>query len=125
LNPARVSVLDIDVDISGIKRAQVLEHLRDFYGENRVSNVATFKLEKSKSAILTACRGLGIDVDNAQYISSLIGAERGQLYTLKQMYYGDEENGLQPNQMFINEVNKYPKLWEVANRIEGLICGMG
>jgi len=125
LNPARVSVLDIDVDISGIKRAQVLEHLRDFYGENRVSNVATFKLEKSKSAILTACRGLGIDVDNAQYVSSLIGAERGQLYTLKQMYYGDEENGLQPNQMFINEVNKYPKLWEVANRIEGLICGMG
>ena len=125
LNPARVSVLDIDVDISGIKRAQVLEHLRDFYGENRVSNVATFKLEKSKSAILTACRGLGIDVDNAQYVSSLIGAERGQLYTLKQMYYGDEENGLPPNQMFINEVNKYPKLWEVANRIEGLICGMG
>ena len=63
MNPARVSVLDIDVDISGIKRAQVLEHLRKFYGENRVSNVATFKLEKSKSAILTACRGLGIDVD--------------------------------------------------------------
>ena len=125
LNPARVSVLDIDVDISGIKRAQVLEHLRKFYGENRVSNVATFKLEKSKSAILTACRGLGIDVDNAQYISSLITAERGQAYTLKQMYYGDEENDIKPNLTFIEEVNKYPKLWEVANRIEGLICGMG
>ena len=125
LNPARVSVLDIDVDISGIKRAQVLEHLRKFYGENRVSNVATFKLEKSKSAILTACRGLGIDVDNAQYISSLITSERGQAYTLKQMYYGDEENDIKPNQVFIDEINKYPKLWEVANRIEGLICGMG
>jgi len=125
LNPARVSVLDIDVDISGIKRAQVLEHLRKFYGENRVSNVATFKLEKSKSAILTACRGLGIDVDNAQYISSLITAERGQAYTLKQMYYGDEENDIKPNLTFIEEINKYPQLWEVANRIEGLICGMG
>ena len=125
LNPARVSVLDIDVDISGIKRAQVLEHLRDFYGENRVSNVATFKLEKSKSAILTACRGLGIDVDDAQYISSLVTAERGMLYTLNQMYYGDEENGIKPNLTFIEEVNKYPKLWEVAKRIEGLICGVG
>ena len=125
LNPARVSVLDIDVDISGIKRAQVLEHLRKFYGENRISNVATFKLEKSKSAILTACRGLDIDVDNAQYISSLITTERGQAYTLKQMYYGDEENGIKPNVTFIDEINKYPKLWEVANRIEGLICGMG
>ena len=125
LNPARVSVLDIDVDISGIKRAQVLEHLRKFYGENRVSNVATFKVEKSKSAILTACRGLNIDVDNAQYISSLITIERGAAYTLKQMYYGDEENNIKPNITFIDEVNKYPQLWEVANRIEGLICGMG
>ena len=125
LNPSRVSVLDIDVDISGIKRAQVLEHLRNFYGENRVSNVATFKLEKSKSAILTAARGLGIEVDDAQYISSLITIERGAAYTLKQMYYGDEENGISPNQTFINEINKFDKLWEVASKIEGLICGMG
>ena len=125
LNPARVSVLDIDVDISGIKRAQVLEHLRDFYGENRVSNVATFKLEKSKSAILTAARGLGIEVDDAQYISSLITIERGAAYTLKQMYYGDEENDIKPNLTFINEIDKFDKLWEVASKIEGLICGMG
>ena len=102
-----------------------MEHLRKYYGENRVSNVATFKLEKSKSAILTACRGLGIDVDNAQYISSLITTERGQAYTLKQMYFGDEENDIKPNLTFIEEINKYPQLWEVANRIEGLICGMG
>ena len=125
LNPARVSVLDIDVDIEGVRRAQVLEHLRKVYGENRVSNVATFKTEKSKSAIQTACRGLGIDVDEASYISNLIQSERGQVYTLKQTYYGDEENGITPNQTFINEVNKHPGLWEVAQRIEGLICGQG
>ena len=41
------------------------------------------------------------------------------------MYYGDEENGIEPNQTFINELKKYPKLWEVASRIEGLICGVG
>ena len=125
LNPARVSVLDIDVDIEGLRRGQVLEHLRKVYGENRVSNVATFRTEKSKSAILTAARGLGIDVDEASYIANLITTERGQAYTLKQMYYGDDEAGIEPNQTFISEVNKYPKLWEVASRIEGLICGMG
>ena len=125
LNPARVSVLDIDVDIEGVRRAQVLEHLRKVYGQNRVSNVATFKTEKSKSAIQTAARGLGIDVDEASYISNLIPAERGQVYTLKQTYYGDEENGIAPTQPFINEINKYPKLWEVASKIEGLICGQG
>lgn len=125
LNPARVSVLDIDVDIEGVRRAQTLEHLRKVYGANRVSNVATFKTEKSKSAIQTACRGLGIDVDEAAYISNLIQAERGQIYTLAQTYYGDEENGIAPNQTFINEVAKHPGLWEVAQRIEGLICGQG
>lgn len=102
-----------------------MEHLREFYGENRVSNVATFKVEKSKSAILTAARGLGIEVDDAQYISSLITIERGAAYTLKQMYYGDEENDIKPNLTFINEIDKFDKLWEVASKIEGLICGMG
>ena len=125
LNPARVSVLDIDVDIEGVRRAQVLDHLRKVYGQNRVSNVATFKTEKSKSAIQTAARGLGIDVDEASYISNLIPSERGAVYTLKQTYYGDEENGIAPTQSFVNEVNKYPKLWEVASKIEGLICGQG
>ena len=125
LNPARVSVLDIDVDIEGLRRAQVLEHLRKVYGQNRVSNVATFKTEKSRSAIQTACRGLGIDVDEATYIANLINSSRGQTDTLKQTYYGDEDAGTPPNQTFINEINKYPKLWEVASKIEGLICGVG
>ena len=125
LNPARVSVLDIDVDIEGGKRGQVLEHLRKVYGENRVSNVATFRLEKSRSAILTAARGLGIDIDDANYISSLVTSERGAAYTLSQMYYGDEKEGIAPNQTFISEINKFPKLWEIASRIEGLICGVG
>jgi len=125
LNPARVSVLDIDVDIEGVRRAQTLEHLRKVYGPNRVSNVATFKTEKSKSAILTAARGLGIDVDEASYIANLITAERGALYTLSQMYYGDEDNGIAPNKTFVDEMEKHPQLWEVAKRIEGLICGQG
>ena len=68
---------------------------------------------------------LDIDVDEASYISNLIQAERGQVFTLKQTYYGDEENGIAPNQAFITEVNKHPGLWEVAQRIEGLICGQG
>jgi len=125
LNPARVSVLDIDVDIEGGKRGQVLEHLRKIYGENRVSNVATFKTEKSRSAILTAARGLGIDVDDANYVSSLITDERGMAYSLSQMYYGDEKEGIEPNKTFINEISRFPKLWEVASHIEGLISGVG
>lgn len=120
LNPARASVLDIDTDIEGGRRANTLAALRKYYGEDRVANVVTFKTEKSKSAIQTAARGLGIDVDVALYISSLIPSDRGQTRTLKQCYYGDDEEGFEPVSLFIREINQYPELWEVAQRIEGL-----
>lgn len=126
LNPKRESVLDIDTDIEGGKRAQVLRHLRDVYGEDRVANVATFRTEKSKSAILTAARGLGIDVDIAQYVASLIPADRGQLRSLDQCMYGDEEKEWAPIKQFVIEMTQnYPELWNVAHNIEGLICGSG
>lgn len=126
LNPDRVSVLDIDFDIEGSKRSQVLSKFREFYGEDRVSNVTTFRTEKTKSAILTAARGLGIEVDEAQYLASLIPSDRGQLRTLKETYYGDKEKGFRPVAAFVNAMdNEYQELWQVAQKIEGLICGTG
>lgn len=120
LNPARVSVLDIDTDIEGSRRAQVLQALRNYYGENHVANVVTFGTEQSKSAIQTAARGLDIDVDDALYISSLIPADRGKTRTLSQCYYGDEENDFKPIPAFVREMNNNPELWRVAQKIEGL-----
>lgn len=126
LNPERASVLDVDTDIEGGRRAQVLQKFRDFYGEDRVSNVATFKTEKSKSAILTACRGLKIDVDIASYLASLIPSDRGQLRSLSQCMYGDEDKNFKPIKQFVFEMTEnYPEVWNVASKIEGLICGIG
>lgn len=126
LNPQRASVLDIDTDIEGGRRAQVLAHLKEYYGADRVSNVATFRTEKSKSAILTAARGLGIDVDIAQYIASLVPADRGQLRSLDECMYGNDDKGFLPIKQFIFEMTEnYPELWKVAHSIEGLICGSG
>ena len=126
LNPDRVSVLDVDFDIEGSKRAQVLNKFREVYGEDRVANVATFRTEKSKSAILTAARGLGIDVDIAQYIASLVPSDRGLIRSLDQCMYGDTENDWKPIKQFVYEMSEnYPELWNVAHAVEGLICGSG
>ena len=125
LNPDRVSVLDIDTDIEGGKRAQVLQALRREYGADRVSNVVTFGTEGSKSAIQTAARGLGIDNDISLYISSLIPADRGKIRTLHQCYYGDVENDFKPIGLFVQQMNEYPELWAVAQKIEGLVCRVG
>lgn len=123
LNPERASVLDIDIDICGSKREKVIQAMKDIYGEDRISKVMTLSTEQSRSAILTAARGLQIDNDIAQYISSLIVSDRGQLRTLSQMYYGDEDNP--PVYDFVSEINKYPELWEAAQKIEGLVNGVG
>ena len=126
LNPERVSVLDVDIDIEGGRRAEVLKNFRKIYGEDRVANVLTLKTEKSKSAIQTACRGLGIDNDIAAYLSSFIQADRGQLRTLKQTFYGDPDNGMSASSQFRIEMEEnYPEVWRVAQGIEGLINGCG
>ena len=125
LNPDRVSVLDIDTDIEGGKRSHVLNCLREQYGYDRVANVVTFGTEGSKSAIQTAGRGLGIDNDITLYISSLIPADRGKVRTLSQCYYGDKENDFAPIPLFVQQMKEYPEIWEVAQKIEGLVCRVG
>ena len=126
LNPERASVLDIDLDIQGNSRDKVVQTLKDTYGSDRVSKVMTLQTEKSRSAILTAARGLGTDVidnDTASYIASLVVFDRGNPRTLHQMYYGDDENP--PVHEFVSEMDKHPELWETAQKIEGLVSGVG
>lgn len=123
LNPERASVLDIDVDVCSSKRDEVIQAIKDTYGQDRVSKVLTLNTEKSKSAIQTAARGLGINDDVAIFLSSLIISDRGQLRTLEQMYYGDKD--FAPDTEFRNEMDKYPELWEVAQKIEGVCNGCG
>lgn len=126
LNPDRVSILDVDIDIEGSRRKKVLQYLRQAYGEDYVTNVATFGTEKPKSAILTAARGLGIDIDAASAIAALIPVDRGQPRSLRQCFYGDEEAGFAPVKQFVYEMTEnYPELWEVALRIEGLVNRLG
>ena len=81
--------------------------------------------EKSKSAIQTAARGLGLPVEVGQYLAGLIPSDRGMIRTLKQCYHGDEKEGMKPVTAFVQEMKKYPELWNTAQRIEGLVCRSG
>lgn len=90
--------------------------------------IATFGTEGTRSTILTACRGYrseefpdGIDVDTAQYISSLVPSERGFLWPLEDLLNGNPDKGRRPSRTFINEVNQYPGLLDIMKGIEGLV----
>lgn len=58
-------------------------------------------------------------------MSSLIPEERGFLWTLRDVVYGNPEKGRKPITTFIALVNQYPGLLEIMQAIEGLINHRG
>jgi len=116
-----ISSLDVDVDINGSKKGYIFDRIKESFGEDRFLQVCTFGTEGSKSAIQTACRGLGIDLEEGQFISSLIPFERGENYSISDCLYGNEEEGRKSVAQFISEVEKHPRLKETALKIEGLV----
>jgi len=127
LNPERVSPLDIDIDIQGTKRDDIIYNLRKQYGGYRhVAKVQTLSTAASKKALQIACRGLGYPAEDGIYLGSFIKAERGLLFTLSQTYYGDESNNITPDAQFVSLMDgEYSDVWQVAQKIEGLIVGTG
>ena len=141
LNKERIELGDIDLDLCPSKRPLIIKRIKKERGAKfnpEISDlarknlgctlIATFGTESTKSTILTACRGYrsedcpdGIDVDIAQYLSSLVPQERGFLWSLKDVMYGNKDKGRRPVTPFINEVNEYPGLLEIMEGIEGLV----
>lgn len=151
LNDERVELGDIDIDICPSKRPEILRKIKEERGQMFAETtpqwakenlgctlVATFGTEGTKSAILTACRGYigpvpgdysegeesssgGIDVDEAQYMASLIPEERGFLWPIHDVVFGNEAKGRRPVTTFVKEVEKYPGLLDIIIAIEGLV----
>lgn len=58
LNPDRISMPDIDVDIEDARRGEVLEHLRESYGSDSVCGIVNYARPKWKNALRDAARVL-------------------------------------------------------------------
>lgn len=133
MNKDRQEMPDIDIDLCPSKRELIFDKIREERGgELTCVQVCTYGTETTKSAIKTACRGYrsksfqdGIDVDIAEYMSSLIPQERGFLWGLSDVVNGNPEKDRKPVKNFLNEVNKYPGLLDIMVNIEGLICRRG
>lgn len=128
INEERTELGDIDLDLAPSKIQAIFKAIREERGELGLIQVCTFGTEGTKSAILTACRGYrsddfpeGIDVDEAQYLSSLIPSERGFLWPIEDVVKGNAERGRKSVQSFIAAVNQYPGLLDIITRIQGLV----
>ncbi len=77
LSPERVEMPDIDVDFEDERRGEVIEHVREVYGEDHVAGVITFGKLQAKNAIRDAARVLNYPYTVGDKLSKLIGDELG------------------------------------------------
>ena len=75
LNPDRVSPPDIDVDFCESRRGEVLEYVRQKYGERRVAQIITFGKLKAKSVVRDVGRVMGLSYRDADRIAKMIPNE--------------------------------------------------
>ncbi len=75
LNPDRVSPPDIDIDFCEARRGEVLEYVRQKYGERRVAQIITFGKLKAKSVVRDVGRVMGWSYREADRIAKMIPNE--------------------------------------------------
>ncbi|RIH88090.1 DNA polymerase III subunit alpha [Calidithermus roseus] len=115
LNPARVSMPDIDTDFSDVRRGEVIEYVRRRYGDEMVAQIGTFGTLASKAAIKDAARVFGLPVKKADELAKLIPVVFGKPTPL--------EKAIETIPDLRAEMEKDPlvrRVLEVAQKLEGL-----
>jgi DNA polymerase-3 subunit alpha len=82
LNPERVSMPDFDIDFCQANRDRVIDYVKDKYGKEAVSQIATFGTMAAKAAIRDVGRVLDMSYTFCDGISKLIPNKPGQHITI-------------------------------------------
>lgn len=72
LNPGRISMPDIDIDIQDSRRDEVIQYCVLKYGKNRVANIVTFGKMAARAAIRDVARVLQVPYAEADRIAKMI-----------------------------------------------------
>ena len=72
LNPDRISMPDIDLDFTDVRRDEVFAYVRQKYGEDKVAQIITFGTMAARAAIRDAGRALGMSYGFCDRIAKLI-----------------------------------------------------
>ncbi|MFA5098692.1 MAG: DNA polymerase III subunit alpha [Candidatus Paceibacterota bacterium] len=72
LNPDRITMPDIDMDFTDVRRDEVFGYLREKYGEDKVAQIITFGTMAARAAVRDAGRALGMPYTLCDQISKMI-----------------------------------------------------
>ncbi|WP_281885759.1 DNA polymerase III subunit alpha [Paenibacillus sp. YYML68] len=113
LNPERVSMPDIDIDFSDLRRDEVIEYVVRKYGRDRVAQIITFGTMAAKAAVRDVGRALNVPYGEVDRAAKLIPNQLGM--TL------EEALRVSPELKALSD--KHPKtaeLLDYARRVEGM-----
>lgn len=82
LNPERVSMPDIDIDFNDEKRDEIINYVKQKYGENAVAMIITFGKLSTKLVLKDVGRILGIDYRDINVINNHIPVNFGKVEKL-------------------------------------------
>jgi DNA polymerase-3 subunit alpha len=134
LNPERVSMPDFDIDFCQGNRDRVIEYVKDKYGREAVSQIATFGTMASKAALRDVGRVLGMGYGHVDSVAKLVPGLPGKTYTLAPVpadpkdkdggviYVREEVPELEQREKAEEEV---AELLSLAIRVEGLVRNVG
>ena len=118
LNPARKSMPDIDVDFADDQRGEVIDYVKEKYGEKSVCQIITFNRLSSKAVLRDVARVLKIPIPTVNNITKWIPSKFGKVFTIDQAL--DEVPELkwvkESKEPEIQELIKYSRILEGMNR---------
>ena len=133
LNPERVSMPDFDIDFCQSNRDRVIDYVKEKYGKNAVSQIATFGTMAAKAAIRDVGRVMDMSYTFCDGISKLVPGKPGMSYTLayppEVKKEGDKNNyALELEPMLYERVRKeedVKTVIEMAQKLEGMTRNIG
>jgi len=113
LNPERISLPDVDIDFCDRRRNEIIEYIKNKYGESNVCQIGTYGTMQARAVIRDVGRALGFPYSEVDRIAKLITHEYGQ--TLQ------EEVNFNPEiKSLIENDEKIKQLFEISLKLEGL-----
>jgi len=131
LNPERVSMPDFDIDFCQANRDRVIDYVKQKYGRDAVSQIATFGTMAAKAALRDIGRVLGMSYGYVDSVAKLVPAPPGKTVTLRRppdkpdgsvIYARREAPEIEQREK--NEV-EVAELLALAERVEGIVRNVG
>ncbi|MDE2165690.1 MAG: DNA polymerase III subunit alpha [Alphaproteobacteria bacterium] len=115
LNPERVSMPDFDIDFCQDRRDEVIHHVQERYGADRVAQIITFGKLQARAVLRDVGRVLGMPYGQVDRICKLVPNNPAAPVTLQQAIDGEPML-----QQMRDEDPQVARLIEIALQLEGL-----